>query len=128
MIRVTDGTLTIPNVISELEQLIPGKWKWNVESGGNSNTFKTLFPSKTELKRMAEWGVVQTKFNNAKLKIEERTMGDKAKFALPKIWVQFTGLPNDLHDFLTIWAIGSILEVTKAVDMRFTRQHAVCRL
>ena len=128
VIRVTDGTLTIPNVISELERLIPGKWKWNVESGGNSNTFKTLFPSKTELKRMAEWGVVQTKFNNAKLKIEERPLGDKAKFALPKIWVQFTGLPNDLHDFLTIWAIGSILGVTKAVDMRFTRQHAVCRL
>lgn len=44
VIRVTDGTLTIPNVISELERLIPGKWKWNVESGGNSNTFKTLFP------------------------------------------------------------------------------------
>jgi len=128
VIRVTDGTLTIPNVISELEWLIPGKWKWNVESGGNSNTFKTLFPSKTKLKRMAEWGVVQTKFNNAKLKIEERPLGDKAKFALPKIWVQFTGLPNDLHDFLTIWAIGSILGVTKAVDMRFTRQHAVCRL
>lgn len=43
MIRVTDGTLTIPNVISELERLIPGKWKWHVESGGN-NTFRTVFP------------------------------------------------------------------------------------
>ena len=80
VIRVTDGTLIIPNVISELERLIPGKWKWNVESGGNSNTFKTLFPSKTKLKRMAEWGVVQTKFNNAKLKIEERPLGVISKF------------------------------------------------
>jgi len=77
---------------------------------------------------MAEWGVVQTKFANAKLKIEERPMGDKVKFALPKIWVQFTGLPTDLQDFLIIWAIGSILGVTKAVDMRFNRQHEVCCL
>jgi hypothetical protein len=31
-------------------------------------------------------------------------------------------LPNELRDYLTIWAIGTILGVTKDVDMRFTRQ------
>jgi hypothetical protein len=34
-----------------------------------------------------------------------------------------TKLPRDVRDFLIIWAIGSILGVTKDVDMVFTRQH-----
>jgi hypothetical protein len=46
-------------VISELKRLIPGQW--NVEENGN-NTFKTMFPSQSELQRMVEWGVVHTKF------------------------------------------------------------------
>ncbi|TVU40757.1 hypothetical protein EJB05_14233, partial [Eragrostis curvula] len=126
-IRVTDGVLTIPNVISELERLIAGKWKWNVEDVGN-NTFRTLFPSRAELMRMVEWGVVQTKFQKAKLRIEQRMIGDKVKNVMPKIWVQITGLPKELMDFLIIWAIGAILGVTKDVDMGFTRKHDICRM
>jgi hypothetical protein len=32
-----------------------------------------------------------------------------------------TGLPGELQEYLTIWAIGTILCVTKDVDMKFTR-------
>jgi hypothetical protein len=53
LIRVLDGNLSIHNVISELERLIPGSWIWNVEDTRN-NTFKTVFPSKSELMRMVE--------------------------------------------------------------------------
>jgi hypothetical protein len=31
-------------------------------------------------------------------------------------------------EFLLIWAVGSILGVTKAVDMKFTNQYGICRL
>jgi hypothetical protein len=37
--------------------------------------------------------------------------------------VQMTRLPSELRDFLTIWAMGTILGVTKDVDMSFTRQY-----
>jgi hypothetical protein len=37
------------------------------------------------------------------------------------VWVQMTGLPEELRDYPTIWAIGTILGVTKEVDMKFTR-------
>jgi hypothetical protein len=47
---------------------------------------------------------------------------------LPKVWVQFDGLPKELCDFLIIWAVGSILGITKDVDMVFTRKYEVCRL
>jgi hypothetical protein len=40
-----------------------------------------------------------------------------------KVWVQMTRLSRELRDFLTIWAIGTILGVTKDVDMTFTRQY-----
>jgi hypothetical protein len=61
IIQVTDGALSIPNVISELKGLLPTKWTWKVEEFW-TNTFKTLFLNKAELQRMVEWGVVQSKF------------------------------------------------------------------
>jgi hypothetical protein len=45
-----------------------------------------------------------------------------------KVWVQVTKLPGELRDFLTIWAIGSILGVTKNVDMVFARRFNRARL
>lgn len=54
--------------------------------------------------------------------------GNEIKYVLPKLWVQLIGLSTDLHDFLIIWAIGSILGVTKDVDMVFTRKHDICRM
>jgi hypothetical protein len=57
-----------------------------VEDTGN-NTFKTVFPSKAELLRMVEWGVAHTKFEEAKIKIEERMVDSEVKFVLPKVWI-----------------------------------------
>jgi hypothetical protein len=65
-----DGSLTVQNVISELERLILEHWKWNVKEIG-SNSFKMVFPSRAELLRMVEWAVVQLKFQKAKIKVEE---------------------------------------------------------
>jgi hypothetical protein len=64
LIQVTDGALSIPNIISELQHLIPTTWNWKVEDIVN-NMFRTMFPNKAELQRMVEWGVVQSKFQNA---------------------------------------------------------------
>jgi hypothetical protein len=37
-------------------------------------------------------------------------------------------LLEELRDFLVIWVVGSILGVSKEVDMLFTRQYGRCRL
>jgi hypothetical protein len=89
------------------------------------NTFRTMFPNKAELQRMVKWGVVQTKFDNAKLKIVEKMIDNKVIKVLPKIWVQIIGHPKELCDFFIIWAVSSILGITKDVDMVFTRKHDV---
>jgi hypothetical protein len=127
LIRVLDEILSIHNVVSKLERLILGPWPWNVEGTGD-NTFKIVFPSKSELLWMAEWGVVYTKFQDAKIKIEERMVDSEVKFVLPKVWIQFMGLPPHLWDYLILWAVGSIMGVTKDVDMEFTRQHSISQV
>lgn len=66
VIQVTGGSLTIVNVISEMERLIPGTWRWNVEEAGRT-LFRTMFPSRAELQRMVEWGVASNsihRYNN----------------------------------------------------------------
>jgi hypothetical protein len=127
LISVTDGELSVEYVISELQRLIPSGWVWSVAVMG-SNSFDTAFRSHPELLRMVEWGVVQSKFQNAKLRIEERMVDNEVCYVLPIVWVQFTGLPPQLRDYLIIWAVGSILGVTKEVDMVFTRRFDICRL
>jgi hypothetical protein len=71
---------------------------------------------------MVASGVVQTKDRLAKMIIEESNGGSHYKQALRQVWVQMMGLPSELRDRLTIWGIGTILGVTKDVDMKFTRE------
>jgi hypothetical protein len=72
--------------------------------------------------------VVHSKFQNTKIKIEEGMVDSEVKFVLPKAWIQFTGLPLHLRDYLIIWVVGSIMGVIKEVDMEFTRQHDISRM
>jgi hypothetical protein len=118
IIRVVEGTMSADQVAAELERLVPGSGKWEVLSVDN-NTFKMNFQSKTELRRMIEWGILQTKDRLSKLSIEECSGGSCFKQALRNVWVQMTGLPGELREFLTVWTIGTILGVTKDVDMKF---------
>lgn len=91
-------------------------------------TFRTIFPSAAELSRMVEWGKVHTKVSEAQMEIVERGVGNEVKYVVPKVWVQCKGLPSELREFLIIWAVGSILGITKAVDMVFTRRYDIARL
>lgn len=127
LVKITNGQMTVNAVISELERLIPGKWKWVVHDNGD-NTFRTIFPSAAELKRMVEWGKVHTKVGEVEMEIIETGVGNEVKYVIPKVWVQCKGLPSKLREYLIIWAVGSILGITKAVDMLFTRRYEIARL
>jgi hypothetical protein len=88
----------------------------------------TNFKSRAELNHMVEWNTVQTKDMMAKMIIEEGNGGSHFKQELHRVWVQMMGLPGELWEYLTIWAIGTILGVTKDVDMKFTREYERARL
>lgn len=53
LVKVTKGQMSVSSIISELERLIPGRWKWVVHDNGDG-TFHTIFPSAAELSRMVE--------------------------------------------------------------------------
>jgi hypothetical protein len=126
-ICVIEGEMTAVQVKTEMERLVPGKTNWVIQEIA-TNKFKTVFPTKSELNRMIEWGMVQTKDRKAKMVIEECGGGSSIKQVMRKVWVQMAKLPSEFRDFLTIWAVGTILGVTKDVDMPFTRQHNRARL
>lgn len=77
---------------------------------------------------MVEWGKVHTKVGDAEMQIVERGVGNEVKYVIPKVWVQCKGIPSELREYLIIWAVGSILGITKAVDMVFTRRYDIARL
>jgi hypothetical protein len=127
MVRVVQGEMTAVQVKAEMERLVPAKMVWAVEEI-DQNRFKTVFPSKGEMKRIVEWGVVHTKDRKAAMVIEELEGGGNVKQVMRKVWVQMIRMPSELRDFLTIWVVGTIVGVTKDVDVIFTRQYNRARL
>jgi hypothetical protein len=127
MVWVVEGEMTATQVKAELERLVPAKMFWAVEEIEH-NKFKTVFPSKGEMQRMIEWGLVHTKDRKAMMIIEELGGGSNVKQVMRKVYVQMTRLPSELRDFLTIWAVGTILGITKDVDMNFTHQFSRPRM
>jgi hypothetical protein len=51
---------------------------------------------------MVEWGVVQSKDRKVVMIIEESVGVSFFKQALKHVWVQMTGLPEELRDYPTI--------------------------
>jgi hypothetical protein len=122
IVRVVAGDMCGMQVKMEMERLVPTKMTWDVEEI-EDNMFKTVFPSKGDMQQMIEWGVLQTKDRKANLVIEELGGGRNIKQVIKKVWVQMAKFPSELRDFLNIWAIGTILGVTKDVDMIFTQLY-----
>lgn len=112
-------------VTVELQRLLPG-WKWVLQESGDK-TFETTFPSAVELHWMVEWGPVEARSTKGKLKIGERENMEEYKYEILKVWVQFRRLSKELREFPIIWAIGSILGVTRMVDMKFTKKYGQSR-
>jgi hypothetical protein len=67
-------------------------------------------------------GRAANKNRKAKLLIDELGGGGNIKQVMKKVWVQMGNLPSELRDYLTIWAVRTILGVTNDDDMIFTRQ------
>lgn len=120
--------MTTMHVAVELEGVLLGSSNWVVQEL-KENTFATTFPSHAELRQMVLWGRVEVKCVHVKMEVKEKINKDIWRYEIPKCWVQFHGLSDNLlEETSIIWAVGSILDVTKMVDMSFTKQLCVARI
>lgn len=127
LVRVLDGSFTVDQLTVELDRLLPAKITWEIGLKGSDAFIITNFPS--ELREYAvNWGPMDTKTIKGKIRFEKGVENDVNRYEIDKVWVQFRGLPSELREFPIIWAIGSILGVSKAVDMRFTKTFGRSRL
>ena len=127
VVRVLEGSLTADQLAVELEKLLPDKNKWVIEEKG-TDAFITNFPSSDLLECVVNWGPMDTKTVKGKIRFEKGTENEVFKYEIDKVWVQFRGLPKEFREFPIIWAIGSILGVPRAVDMKFTKKFGRARM
>jgi hypothetical protein len=86
IIQVIEGEIRSTQVEAEMQRLVPSQYAWKIDELGK-NRFKTIFPSKGEMNRMIEWGIVQTKDRKAKLLISEANGCNISKQSMRRVWV-----------------------------------------
>jgi hypothetical protein len=128
-ITISDGELSIPQVVSQLRRLVPSEdFQWEV-SQIDHNVFKTTFPSKMEVERMKIYGTFLVPNTNIKLSVDQWVPSVQPTYVLPEVWVYVSGIPLKWKgDFLAMWALGSLFGKTLDVDMPFTREQGVLRI
>jgi hypothetical protein len=120
--------MTVPQVIKELEWLVPGEYQWDV-SLANDNTFKVLFPSKGDLDRLKNIKFIEVEDSSIKMFFEDWSKKVVDKWGLHDIWVRVHGCPDNLcRDYLALFALGSLIGKTREVDMHFTKEFGIVRM
>ncbi|KAK1626125.1 hypothetical protein QYE76_000440 [Lolium multiflorum] len=129
MLSVTGGEMTIPQIVSQLQRLVPTEsFHWDVRQVGH-NVFKVAFPSKAELERMTVFGTFHVPSSPIVLNFENWIAQIEPNCLLPEIWLRIHGLPpKKKGDFLAVWSLGTFFGKTLEVDMKYTTQHGVARL
>jgi hypothetical protein len=112
---VQGGELSIPQLVAELGRLIPERWLWNVTQQ-DKNSFVVPFPSRGDLQRSVAFGKAEIKEHGVSLLFEEWKQEEEGH-PLQHVWIRIFSLLHKLWEFSVLWALGSMLGATQAVDM-----------
>ena len=129
LITVVGVTLTREQIIFHSQNLVPIKWNWELKD--HEQGFVTQFPSKVELQRSITFGAADVKIKgvSAGMRLQFSELVEKEDgFLMPKVWVRVFGIRKSLREFLNLWAVGSMLGSTQAVDMEVTRNSDFGRI
>ncbi|CAN6276965.1 unnamed protein product [Urochloa humidicola] len=130
LVKVVGGTLSVDQMVAQLQRVVPGKWKWEPVAH-EKDSFNIPFPSKNELQRAIAFGSADVRENGVSkgMRMEfEEWHEEEEGYLLPKVWVRVTGIRRKLREFLNLWAIGTLLGSTQTVDMETTRKNNFGRI
>ncbi|XP_051197847.2 uncharacterized protein [Lolium perenne] len=126
------GTPLSPVQLSdELKDLVDELWDWQV-CRLSETEFSVCFPSQATLRMGTRHGKLFLPINKVEVAIREAFLSPKPSLSLPSVWVQLSGVPEDLMEVDRLMAamvlIGRPLEVdelslrkfrTEPIRMRF---------
>jgi hypothetical protein len=70
ILSVTGGELSIPQIVTQLQRLVPSEdFHWEIKQVGH-NVFNVTFPNKMELERMQVFGTFMVPNTEIKLKVD----------------------------------------------------------
>ncbi|KAM0836526.1 hypothetical protein ACQ4PT_062283 [Festuca glaucescens] len=126
-ISVEGGTLTSQEIVKELAWILPGNHQWDLQP--EDGAFEALFPSKADLARMTKIIRVSVPETDMFLIFEEWSAADLDPFSMAEVWVKVHGCCyKERCDYLSLFAVGSLIGKTKEVDMEYTRSHSEVRM
>jgi hypothetical protein len=128
-ITVSNGTMTIPEVISQLQWVVPDdQYQWEVRQI-DENVFQTTFPSKMDLLRAQHFGAYKVPNSPCSMSFDFLRSAVQPAWMAETIWVRMHGLPpSALDDYLSLWALGGMFGKTLDIDMAFPRKKDVLRI
>ncbi|KAM0909453.1 hypothetical protein ACQ4PT_014786 [Festuca glaucescens] len=128
-LAVTGGDMTIPQIVRQLQRLVPSEhFHWDVRQVGH-NVYKVAFPSKADLERLRFFGTFKVPDSLLEMKFDSWSVQIEPNCLLLEVWLRVSGLPpRRKGDFLAMWGLGILFGKTLQVDMKHTRQHGVARI
>jgi hypothetical protein len=95
IIKFNDSPVTEAKLADELKHLIDELWNWRVRKLMASE-FAVVFPSKETLRMGTRSGKMFLPLSKSEVSIREAFMAPRPSLLLPSVWVQLTGVPENL--------------------------------
>ena len=95
-VTVIGGDLTKPQVIRQLQRLVPVEnFHWDVRQVGH-NLFQVKFPSSGELERLRIFGNCRVPNTTCEITVDNWSKTIESVDTIPEIWVRFSGIPENI--------------------------------
>jgi hypothetical protein len=131
VIKFKSTPLSPLQISDEFKDLVDEQWDWQV-CRLSETEFSVCFPSQATLRMGTRHGKLFLPINKVEVEIREAFLSPKPALCFPSVWVQLSGVPDDLMEVDRLMAamvlIGRPLEVdelslrkfrTEPIRMRF---------
>ena len=128
-VEIVGGSLTIPEIIAQLQYLVPDvHYQWDVQQM-ERNVYRVNFPSRIDLVRVQHFGRFHVPNSSVDMRFDFWKKEIEPVWHAEDVWVRVYDLPPcALDDFLALWALGDVFGKTQDIDMPFTRANNVLRI